>query len=832
MSPAATEICNGVDDDCDGTTDPATSADATTWFHDADGDTYGDPTDPSAACTAPAAHVADDTDCDDTTTAVSPAAAETCNLVDDDCDGEVDEASASDAATWFADTDVDGFGDPGDGIAACYAPAGRVLDDTDCDDSTDAVSPADTESCNGIDDDCDGSTDESDAAGATTWFADVDGDTYGDSTASQPACTAPSNHVADDTDCDDAAAAVSPAAVETCNGVDDDCDAATDEPDASDASTWFADDDGDSFGDAASTTPACAQPAGYVADATDCDDTSADALPGGTELCDGVDNDCDGDTDEADAADATSHFADTDGDGFGDASSSVVACAAPAGFVSDGTDCDDAASATHPAADELCNGIDDDCDATVDEPSAVDAPTWFFDADSDTYGDPLASVAGCSAPAAFVSNGLDCDDGATAVHPAADEICNLLDDDCDGTVDVGAIDASTWYLDTDLDGYGDPGSSASACAAPAGYVAAGTDCDDDDDDISPADPEMCNGADDDCDGSTDEADALDAITWYADDDDDGYGDPLDTTDACTLPAGHGSDSQDCDDADGAVHPGQTDICDLIDNDCDGFIDEDAAGDTDGDGLCDDIDDDDDGDGCLDVDDGTPLAGPSPDFTEDFSSLSFNPTWTMVNEGVSDSTPDWAASSGYAVETGNAHDFNRGNDGAVDIEGTWQWAPGSMFVGGYLQASMYYGDDDGMGLMWAVEDANNYYRFVMDKQRSYARLMKVEGGAWTTLDEDLSFKPAKNEWHEARVERFGTTVSVYLDEALLLSGLDDPCDDGAVGLFSWAMGNARFDDIRIADTPQTCGDGSLDTDEACDDGNHTDGDGCDFACRAE
>ena len=100
-----------------------------------------------------------------------------------------------------------------------------------------------------------------------------------------------------------------------------------------------------------------------------------------------------------------------------------------------------------------------------------------------------------------------------------------MDNDCDGTIDVGAIDATTWYEDGDGDGYGDPSSTTEACDQPDGYVANDDDCDDDDGAINPDADEVCDNEDNDCDGTVDEDDAVDATTWYEDGDGDGYGDP-------------------------------------------------------------------------------------------------------------------------------------------------------------------------------------------------------------------------------------------------------------------------------------------------------------------
>jgi hypothetical protein len=97
---------------------------------------------------------------------------------------------------------------------------------------------------------------------------------------------------------------------------------------------------------------ACDAPAGTVADATDCDDTDGDVNPGAFEACNGIDDNCDGAIDEDGATDVLTWYADTDGDGFGDAASSVVDCEQPADHVSDDSDCDDSAGAVNPDATE------------------------------------------------------------------------------------------------------------------------------------------------------------------------------------------------------------------------------------------------------------------------------------------------------------------------------------------------------------------------------------------------------------------------------------------------------------------------------------------------
>ncbi len=125
----------------------------------------------------------------------------------------------------------------------------------------------------------------------------------------------------------------------------------------------------------------------------------------------------------------------------------------------------------------------------------------------------------------------DCDDANPEVHPGADEV----DNDCDGEIDEGTDE--TFWGDVDGDGYGDPGITISACSAPSGYVDNAEDCDDDDASQYPGADEVCNGDDDDCDGVTDEDDAVDAPTWYGDSDGDGFGDAAVTEITCEQPTG-------------------------------------------------------------------------------------------------------------------------------------------------------------------------------------------------------------------------------------------------------------------------------------------------------
>ena len=436
-------------------------------------------------------------------------------------------------------------------------------------------------------------------------------------------------------DCDDADDGVHPGVTEICDGIDNDCDDATDDADDGlDADVYYADEDGDGFGDAGVTDVACALPVGFVEDDTDCDDTAEFVNPVATEICNAIDDDCDGlvddDDSSVDLSTGTIGYLDGDEDGYGDAIATVTACDLPSGYLTDASDCNDTDAAVHPGAAEICNDIDDDCDVLIDDAdSDVDTSTgseWYADSDGDTYGDATTMAWSCDAGAGYLADATDCDDTLAAVNPDATEVCNGYDDDCDALVDDADADvdlttASNWYADGDSDGYGDPSTGVTTCDAPAGYVAADTDCDDasadwhpgadeadctdpndyncdgsvgyadvdedavaaceDCDDVNasvgPFATEVCNEIDDDCDGLVDDADdGLDITTassWYADADADGYGDAAKAAVSCIAGEGLIADATDCDDTLATFHPGaeESDCTDPTDYNCDGSV---------------------------------------------------------------------------------------------------------------------------------------------------------------------------------------------------------------------------------------------------------------------
>jgi len=215
-------------------------------------------------------------------------------------------------------------------------------------------------------------------------------------------------------------------------------------------------------------------------------------------------------------------YADTDGDGFGDAANTLLSCTLPAGYSTNNTDCDDSNAQINP------NTI------------------WYLDSDQDGYGDPMNFTTSCLTPPGTVLNGDDCDDTNAQL--------NLLD---------------MYYVDADGDGFGDEATGVETCAQPANTVTVGGDCDDANDQIYPGATEICDDLDNNCDGNTDEG--LPSITYYEDLDEDGFGSNVSLVSCDSLGAGYALTTGDCDDANDQVYPGATEVLDNgIDENCDGF----------------------------------------------------------------------------------------------------------------------------------------------------------------------------------------------------------------------------------------------------------------------
>jgi len=580
------------------------------WYLDLDGDGYGS-TEPNdvdgdgiddaviSDCSQPSGYVATAGDCDDYNLAINPGASETCNGLDDNCDGTVDTGFHT---IWFyQDADGDGYGDDsvmydadGDGTAdqicsSASLPGWSALGG-DCDDSQPDINPGEAELCDDTDHDCDGDIDNGFTYPyGTILYEDADGDGYGASPLET--CEPVPGYVPTPDDCDDCDINVNPGEAEICNSpdpIDDNCDGVADPVGLTGYCTdQYLDGDGDGYGtDAGTSACVClSNPGLYTATNTgDCDDSEYSINPDATEICDDADadEDCDGNSDLEGSSGCEDLYYDIDGDDYY-ASGAGSRCLCESDGYYGGHlpgDCNDGDPSINPDAFEVCDAsnVDEDCDGAVndDDSSVSGQDTWYEDDDSDTYGNPSSTLARCDQPSGYVSDNTDCDDGDNSINPGATEICDPsnTDEDCNGAADDADVSPTglfTWYRDADSDAYGWASTTTPACDQPSGYVSNDDDCDDSSSTINPdATETVGDGVDYDCDGTE---------LCYDDDDNDGWldtsGDTRASSDTDCSDSYEGSSSDptsDCDDTNSSIHPGASEsACSGVDYDCSGGV---------------------------------------------------------------------------------------------------------------------------------------------------------------------------------------------------------------------------------------------------------------------
>ncbi len=697
VNPGAADVCNGVDDDCN-----AATADGSGETAPTNSNQQGVCAGSTKACTSGSWQ--------DKYTGIPhyEAIEVSCDGLDNNCNGQTDEGGLS--VTYYRDQDADGYGDAQTTTQSCAKPVGYVANSQDCNDNNKNIKPGATEVCDGVDNNCNGQIDEENAQGCTAFYADVDKDTYGAGT-SKCLCAATGDYTASRAgDCADNNAAVHPGATEMCNGIDDDCNAATldgsgetapsnsnqqgvctgskkaciagqwadkysniakyeinevscdgldnncnGQVDESLMTTYYKDADADAYGDLQTTTQACSKPVGFVSNSQDCNDNDKDIHPGAVEKCNGVDNDCDGLINEEGSSDCTRYYFDSDKDNYGTVASRCLCAPVDSYTAPQGGDCNDASAAVHPGAAEVCNGIDDDCNAATLDGSGETAQfnsnqvgvcegskkaciagqwqdkytgiahyeatevscdnldnncngqtdeglmkTFYKDADGDTYGTVGIPAIACTRPVGYVIDGTDCDDANKDVHPGAVEKCNGIDDNCNGVIDEeNAQGCTNYYTDADKDTYGTAVKKC-LCAMTGDFTATrDSDCNDADATVNPGATEICNGKDDNCNGQIDEENAGGCTVFYVDKDKDTYGTSSNKCICAATGDYTATRDSDCDDTRANVYPGAPEICDGLDNDCNAQRDE-GFPNNDHDSMADCVDPDDDNDGIPDI----------------------------------------------------------------------------------------------------------------------------------------------------------------------------------------------------------------------------------------
>ena len=519
-----------------GVTDPSVGTNnCVNWYRDADGDGYTTNTAAKFDAQFPPASGYEsqpEGDCNDADAAIKPGATESCDGIDNDCntataDGSGQTAPAASKTAGVCAGQVK--------ICASGAWQEPVYTSITNYQSTETI-------CDGLDNDCDNSVDESSTVTCPS----------GQYCAGTQGCISSCTPT-----------------TEVCDNVDNDCDNKIDEGsdgiEGSLKNTYYRDADGDTYGSPTVTTRACTQPSGYLTDNTDCIDNNNAIHPDATEICNGINDDCDTQTDEG-IIPITTGCVQT-----GACSGAEKTCTAGAW----------SACSKLPTT-ETCNGIDDDCDTETDEGCGCTAPTpcgsyrncvayttYYQDSDGDGYGVTNLPTQACTRPNGYSIAGGDCNDisanNGAAVNPgviegpAAPSTWNGINDDCDEFIDEGFGTFCTFGTPNRQCGETDEGVcqfGTQQCFNGVWQPCAGN--------IDPPTipSEACDNLDNDCDGDPNDNGVTE--TWYGQTCD---GADLDLCNEGTYQCINGG--RICSDVSGD----SIEICDDLDNDCDGFVNE-------------------------------------------------------------------------------------------------------------------------------------------------------------------------------------------------------------------------------------------------------------------